>query len=85
MNLSNKIPFGVFGKEPCNGLTPNTNSPSKRIPHYTHPLGLSFTYNAAGLPTTLLLDSDGQVLALETGAFTSAKELQSFLDDNPGS
>ena len=46
---------------------------------------LFYEANAAGLPTTLLLDSDGQVLALETGAFNSAKELQSFLDDNPGS
>lgn len=36
----------------------------------------------AGMPTTLLLDADGRVLASETGAFSDAAELDDFLDDH---
>jgi thiol-disulfide isomerase/thioredoxin len=34
---------------------------------------------AAGMPTTLLLDADGTVLTTKTGAFSSADELDEFL------
>ena len=34
---------------------------------------------AAGLPTTLLLDADGEVLVTKTGAFSSEAELDEFL------
>ena len=33
-----------------------------------------------GMPTTLLLSADGDVLATKTGAFKSAAELQAFID-----
>lgn len=34
----------------------------------------------SGMPTTLLLGADGEVLATKTGAFKSAAELQAFID-----
>jgi thiol-disulfide isomerase/thioredoxin len=37
------------------------------------------TAQAAGMPTTLLLDADGTVLTSKTGAFSSADELDEFL------
>jgi thiol-disulfide isomerase/thioredoxin len=37
------------------------------------------TAQAAGMPTTLLLDTDGTVLTTKTGAFSSADELDEFL------
>ena len=40
---------------------------------------------AAGMPTTVLLDAEGRVLGVETGAFVDADELDAFLDDHlPG-
>ena len=40
---------------------------------------------AAGMPTTVLLDAEGGVLGVETGAFVDADELDAFLDDHlPG-
>ena len=41
-----------------------------------------FFYEAkgAGMPTTLLISADGEVLDSKTGAFTTAAQLQAFLD-----
>lgn len=41
-----------------------------------------FQARAAGMPTTVLLDADGQVLGMETGVFADKAELDAFLDDH---
>jgi thiol-disulfide isomerase/thioredoxin len=39
-----------------------------------------FEANAAGMPTTLLLDGRGRILATKTGAFADRSELQGWID-----
>lgn len=54
-------------------------------PWVEDPDGIVFAEaRGAGMPTTLLLDTSGRVLASETGAFADAAELQAFLDEHPG-
>jgi len=43
-----------------------------------------YAANAAGMPSTVLVDEDGTLLATETGAFADAAELESFIDEHLG-
>ena len=43
---------------------------------------LFYDSKGAGMPTTLLLSADGDVLATKTGSFQSATQLQSFIDEH---
>ncbi|WP_426574747.1 TlpA family protein disulfide reductase [Aquihabitans sp. McL0605] len=43
-----------------------------------------YAAKAAGMPTTLLLSADGDLLASKTGAFKSQAQLQSFIDQHGG-
>lgn len=38
--------------------------------------------NGAGLPTTLLIDGNGEVMASKTGAFADLEEIQAFIDQD---